>query len=333
MHILAHAKLKWQRISGRKLLDTLLALLPWFMVIALGSVVSLFTNKFLTPTNLGNVLQHAAPLGIMVVGESFCLLVGYFDLAVESTLVLSCLLGAWLIANHPLASGLQANPYVGIVAILACGALLGIFQGLLIVKVKANSYITTLALMVLVYGAAISATKGANIFPMPKAYRAIAVSRIASIPTSVILLIAVYVASHLFLTRTPWGRFIYATGGNKAAARASGVDTDRVMIMAFAISGLLAALAGVLISGRLNTVGVGLSTGAIFEIIAAAVIGGVLLTGGKGNILAAFGGVLLMTMVSNVLAILDFPPYTVDAVRGTIILMAALVDTVRSRVG
>jgi len=331
--IVTGAMAKWRTLPKRRLLDGLLILLPWFMVVTLGGVASFFTDKFLTPTNLGNVLQHAAPLGIMVVGEALCLMIGYFDLTVESTLVLSAVACAWLIADHPLASGLHVNPYLGIVAMLVCGAAMGLFQGFLIVKVKANAYITTLALMVFIFGVGIGATKGANIFPMPDAYRAIAVSRIGPIPTSVILLAGVYIIFHLFLTRTPWGRFIYATGGNKVAARASGVNIDRVMMLAFTISGFTAALAGILVSGRLNTVGMGLSTGAIFEIIAAPVIGGVSLQGGKGNILAAFGGVLLLVMISNLMAILYFPPYTVDAVRGGIILLAALVDAIRGRIG
>lgn len=325
------ATVRLKGIRGRRLLDTLLNVLPWLMVITLGGVASLFTDKFLTPTNLGNVLQHAAPLGIMVVGQAICLMVGYFDLTVESTLVLSAMFAAWLIADHPLASGLLINPYLGIMAMLAFGAAIGLFQGFLIVKVKANSYITTLALMILIYGVGMAYIRGGGIFPLPDAYRALAVSRVGTIPTSVILLFCVYIVFHLFLTRLPFGRFIYATGGNKRAARASGVNIDRVMLLAFAISGLTAALAGILISGRMNVVRMELSTGAIFEIIAAAVIGGVVLKGGRGNVLGAFGGVLLLVVIRNLMVIFYFPPHAVNAVRGAMILVAAVVDAIRWR--
>jgi len=327
------AMARWKGLPRRRLLDTLVNLLPWLMVMTLGGVACLFTDKFLTPTNLSNVLQHAAPLGIMVVGEAICLMVGYFDLTVESTLVLSAVFGAWLIADHSLASGLQINPYLGIMAMLAFGAATGLFQGFLIVKVKANAYITTLALMIFIYGLGMAYVKGGGIFPLPYAYRALAVSRIGPIPTSVILLFSVYIVFHLFLTRLPLGRFIYAVGGNEAAARASGVNVDRVKMLAFAISGLTAALAGVIVSGRMNTVRMELSTGAIFEIIAAAVIGGVSLQGGKGNVLGAFGGVLILVVIGNLMAIFHFPPFAVGAIRGAFILVAALVDAIRRRLG
>jgi len=327
----AEAMARWKGLPRRRLLDTLLNLLPWLMVMTLGGVACLFTDKFLTPTNLGNVLEHAAPLGIMVVGEAICLMVGYFDLTVESTLVLSAVFGAWLIADHSLASGLQINPYLGIMAMLAFGAAIGLFQGFLIVKVKASPLVTTLALLVLIKGMAMAWVKGAGIFPLPDAYRALAVSRIGPIPTSVILLFSVYIVFHLFLTQLPLGRSIYAVGGNEAAARASGVNVNRVKMLAFAISGLTAALAGVLLSGRMNTASLSLSSGRIFDVFAAAVIGGVSLQGGKGNVLGALGGVLLLVVIGNVLNIFHFASHLLDAVRGGTILVAALVDAIRLR--
>ncbi len=327
------ATARWKGVSSRRQLDLLLNLLPWLMLTALGGIACLFTDKFLTVTNLSNVLQHAAPLGIMVVGQAICLMVGYLDLAVESTLILSAMFGVWLIADHPVASGLQINPYLGVVAMLVFGAAIGLVQGFLIIKVKANSYITTLGLMIFIYGLAVAYIKGGGMFPLPRAYRAIAVGRIGSIPTSVVLLICTCVVFQALLTRFPAGRFIYAVGGNKMAARASGVDIDRVSMGAFAVSGMMAALAGVLLSGRMNTFRLDISSGAIFEVIAAAVIGGVSLQGGRGNILGALGGILLLVVIDNIMAIVHFNPFAVDAIRGAIILAAALADAIRGRLG
>jgi len=331
MSIVTKAMVRGRGLSRRRFLDDILVLLPWFMLITLGGIASFFTDDFLTPTNLGNVLQHAAPLGIMVVGEALCLMVGYMDLTVESTLVLSAVACAWLITDHPLASGLHVNPYLGIVAMLACGSALGLLQGFLIVKVKANPMVTTLALSVLLRGIAMIWVRGGGIFPMPDAFRVVALSHVGPVPTPVIVFFAVYIALYVFLVHLPLGRSIYAVGGNKVAAQASGVNINKVMILAFTISGFTAALAGVLLCGRMNTASLSLSSGRIFDVFAAAVIGGVSLQGGKGNALGALGGVLLLVVISNLLSIFNFASHLVEMVRGAVILTAALIDALRWR--
>jgi simple sugar transport system permease protein len=322
---------RWKGLFSKRQSNIILNLLPWLMTIVLGGVAVLFSDKFLTVANLSNIMEHAAPLAIMVVGEIICLMVGFFDMAIESTLVLSAVFGAWLIADHPLASGLQLSPYLGMMATLAFGALIGLVQGFLIVKIEANALMTTLALSVVLRGVALAWLEGSSIFPLPNRYRLLGVGHIGFIRTSIFLVFCVYVVFHLFLTRLPLGRSIFAVGGNETAAKASGIKVDRVKIVAFVISGLMAALAGLVLSGRTNTASVSLASGRIWDVFAAAVIGGVSLQGGKGNVVTAFGGVLLLTVIGNILHIFPFASHLLEAVRGGTILVAALVDAARWR--
>lgn len=332
MSIGTQAIARWKSVPRWKLFDSLLNFLPWFMVITLIGTASLFTNDFFTAANLSNVMQHAAPLGIMVVGEAMCLMIGYFDLALESTLVLSAVTGAWLIADHPLASGLLLNPYIGMLAMLACGALLGLFQGILIVRVKANPMLTTLALSVLLRGIAMIWIKESGIFPMPAAFRVAAIGHIGPMPSSVLILLVVYLLFYVFLTHSPIGRSIYLIGGNSIAAKACGINVQGLQLGVFTFSGLMAALAGILLCGRMNTASLSLSSGRIFDVFAAGVIGGVSIQGGKGNALGVFGGVLLLVIIGNLLNIFNFPSHLVEMIRGIVLLTAALIDALRWRV-
>jgi len=298
-----------------------LALLPAIaLLVVAGTIVS---PAFLTTNNLVNTAQFSAALGTVVVAESLILLTGSFDLSLQSVYGLAPMIGAWVIVPKT-AQGLGTNwsPVVGILVVIAIGLAVGLFNGLLIVKGRFNAFIFTLAMLILLAGLQNGLVSGRTIYQMPASFIYLGSAYWLGVPVSAWVTGTIFLIAGLFLRYHRVGRAIYAIGGNGEAARAAGIKVDRIRIGVFAVAGALAALAGLMTSGQVVAVTANQGNNLIFTVFAAAVIGGIALEGGRGRMVGAFTGVVLLGLVNNVLVLRNTSTFWIDAANGAIILIA-----------
>jgi simple sugar transport system permease protein len=305
------------------------ALLPVLAVLLV--VGAILNSHFLTVSNITGIGQQASSLGVVVVGESLILLIGGLDLSLEATYGLAPMLAAWLIV--PVASfgsGTELNPYLGILLVFAVGAVIGLVNGLLIVKGRLNGFIVTLGMTILLAGIQDGIVKGQSPFNWPTAFGWLGSANFGVVPVSLIVAAAIFLITGLFLRYHRSGRAIYAVGGNLAAARAAGIRVDRVRIWVYVAGSVLGALGGLMEAGRVSSVAStqGYGEGIIFTVFAAAVIGGVSLRGGRGNMVGAASGVILLSLVQNLLDLENAPNYWIDAIEGGVILIALILARV-----
>lgn len=318
----------------RRYIPVLLDNLIWILLLGVIVLFSLLTDRFLTTTNIFNILVHGAVLGIAVIGLSFTLLTGNFDLSIESTIGFTALLGAWLVApagGIAHGSGLNVNPFIAALLMLLVGLGIGWTNGTLITRAKMNNFIVTLAMLIVLRGIMLGFMQGETIAKLPAAFKVLGHDSVGPVPVSVIALVVAFAIAHIVTRYRPFGRDLYAVGGNPDAAVAAGIDPDRRVRHVYLISGALAAFAGWMLAGRLGVVVAGLGEGMIFEVFAAAVIGGISLQGGRGTIIGAFGGVVLLSAIDSGLNLMRVSSFWIQTVRGLVILAAMLIDAQKMR--
>ena len=306
-----------------------LALVPAILVLVL--VGALIDPVFLTRDNLVNVLQQQTELSLLVLAESVILIAGKFDLSLESTIGLAPALALGLViptASHGL--GTDWPTALAIPICLLTGVAIGAFNGLLILRFKLSAFIVTLGMLIVLRGLQIGLTGGQNLFDIPPSVLYLGNATWLGLPASIWICAVLFAAGILALSFLRAGRAVYAIGGNVDAARAAGIRTDRVLWLTLVVASTLAALGGLLLSGRLASVAAAQGNGDIFTVFAAAVIGGVSLSGGKGSVFGAFTGVLLLFMIQNVLTLAGVPAQWISALNGAIILIALAVSRITS---
>lgn len=304
--------------------------LIWVLLILGIIVFSIKIPVFFSVGNLLNVLLNSSAMGILVIAETLVLLTGNFDLSIESTLGFTAMFAAWMMGKEDFTSHLGLNPVLSILLMMALGALIGLFNGFFVVKLRMNAFIVTLSMMIVLRGATINLTSGNIIRKLPDAFKAVSVTKLGGkVSFMIIVLLVLYIIFYFILKYSKFGRRLYAVGDNKEAAYASGINTGRVTMYAFMLAGLLSAVAGWILAARFEAVAPTLGNGMVFEVMAAAVIGGISLSGGKGNLVGALGGVLLLGMIQNVLNLTALSPYYVDMIRGGIVFIAVLIDSLK----
>jgi ribose transport system permease protein len=318
---------QWRRPEVR---DLVLDNLIWLILALALLAFSFIPGYFQFPVFI-SILVHSTFIGVLVIGETLVLLTGAMDLSVESILAFTAMFAAVLMGTKAPAPGWGISPLIALPAMLAVGALIGAFNGVCTTKLKISPFIVTLATMIVCRGLTIILTKSVAIIRLPDLYQDIAVIRVGSVPVLVIILVALYALFQFVTTKTLFGRKLMAVGGNRDAAFAFGMNPDRVVIVAFTLSGLTAALAGWFMSARLDAALPLLAQGMTFDVIAAAVIGGISLTGGKGSLIGAFGGVLLLGCINAALTVGAVSPYWYNVVRGGVIFVAVALDTLKRR--
>ena len=306
--------------SGAANLIRQAALVPVLIIVLIvGALASPF---FFTVDNIAGVSQQISALAVTVVGESLILLIGGMDLSLESTYGLAPMVAAWMIL--PIAddgNGWLLSPFLGIVILLAVGAAVGLLNGFLIVKARLNGFIVTLGMTIVLAGMQNGIVKAQTLFNLPPAFVWLGSADVGVVPVSAI---------GLFLRYHRVGRAIYAVGGNPDAARAAGIRVDRVKIGVYVAGSMLAALGGLMEAGRVSAVTgtQGYGEGIIFTVFAAAVIGGVSLKGGRGNMVGAASGVILLGLVQNILDLANVSNYWIEAIDGVVILFALVLARV-----
>ncbi|MCK6626956.1 MAG: ABC transporter permease [Anaerolineae bacterium] len=291
---------------------------------------------FRTPTSLLLIGLEAAAIGIVAAGQTFVILTGGIDLSVEAMVSFAGVIAAILIAGTNIAGGQIAfgiPAWQAILIALALGALIGLFQGVLITKLKMNPLIVTLGFRSVLLGISLVATRGAGINIQKDEFLTFLTSYInlgtLRIPMPLIIALVIYTIVWFTLKHTKLGRYTYAIGGNQTAARLSGINVDRMLIVIYGISGFLAAIGGILVMGRLQSGAYQNGTNMTLISVAAVVIGGTALSGGIGGIWGTLVGVFIIRVVDAGLVYLDVPSNAKEIVIGVIIVLAVALDVIR----
>lgn len=310
-----------------------LVLLPVIAVMLL--IGSQLHPAFMTSYNIWyNVLGASAVLMILVVAESLLIISGKFDLSLQSTVALAPMVGVMLVVPQAAGGwGLELNQYAGIGGLFLVGLAVGVFNGLLVTRLRLNAFIVTLAMLILLQGLTMGSGSGRTITKLPPAFQAIGLTSILSVPAEVWIAGTVVLGALLFVRFHVVGREIYAIGGNAEAARAAGVRVERVTFGLFIAASLLAALAGLLLTSRIASVSANQGADLIFTVFAAAVIGGIDLNGGKGRLMGAATGVFLIAIVQNLLVLSEVPPFWVTAIYGAVIMVSMIFAAVSGAIG
>ncbi|MCQ9181006.1 ABC transporter permease [Streptomyces sp. IBSBF 2953] len=313
------------RIPLARLRD--LALVPAIVVIAIvGQIVN---PVFLQADNLINVLQTMSEMALLVLAQTMILIVKKMDLSLESTMGLAPGVAAWLVVPVGAGHGLGLLPGASAVLVtLAVGALVGVVNALLIIRFGLNGFIVTLGMLIVLRGVLTGISGGQTFFQLPESMLYLGTAQWFGMPASIWICLALFAIAIVVLGWTSFGRSLYAIGGNVDAAKAGGIRTDRVLWIVIVTGSVLAALAGLLLSGRLASVASAQGNGYIFTVFAAAVIGGISLNGGKGTMFGAFCGILLLFMIQNVLTLGGVPAQWIGALNGLIILVALAISRI-----
>ncbi|MFE7895527.1 ABC transporter permease [Streptomyces sp. NPDC057412] len=304
-----------------------LALVPALvLLLVLGAVLN---DSFLTERNLISVLGASAALAMVVLAESLVLITGRFDLSLESVVGIAPAVGALLVLPAAQSGwGVELPPALALLAVLVVGAAVGAFNGVLVVKFRLNAFIVTLAMLIVLRGLLVGATKGKTLFGMPDSFYSLATTTFLTVPMSVWLAAAAFAVTGFLLKYHRVGRALYAIGGNADAARAAGIRVERVMLGVFVVAGTLAAAGGIIQTGYVGAISANQGNNMIFTVFAAAVIGGISLDGGRGTMFGALTGVLLLGVVQNLLTLAQVPSFWIQAIYGGIILIALMIARV-----
>ena len=298
---------------------------------------------FLKRSNLLAIVDRIVVIALIAIGMTMVIITAGIDLSVGSLIALSAVIGTLLMKKM---GGLQAPEWVVLVGflagILSCG-IVGAIGGLVVARFKVAPFITTLGIMMMARGLAFMITGGFSIYQVPRALPWLGQGRLVvlwlgqgrslAIPNTVILLVILYVVAHVFMAHTRMGRYIYAVGGNKEAARLSGVPVRFVIVFVYIISSLAAGLGGCIQASQLNTGTPNIGIMYELYVIAAVVVGGTSLAGGSGRILGTLIGAFIISVIQNGMNLLGIESYTQQVVLGAVILGAVLLDKARSSGG
>jgi ribose/xylose/arabinose/galactoside ABC-type transport system permease subunit len=296
-----------------------------FGLIILGGIITIINPAFIQWSNIQNIFLQITVNGILAVGMTLVIITAGIDLSVGAVL---CLCG---IVMGMVATAMGNNnvltPIVLILVSLGIGFLFGGINGILITKGKLPPFIATLGMLSVTRGLALTLSGAKAIFPFPKFIQTIGGTGNPFIP--IVIMIAVYVLAWFLMRYTKQGRNTYAVGGNKEAAKLSGINVDKATIIVYIISGLCSSIAGIVLVGRLNTANPTAGSGYELDAIAAAVIGGTSMTGGEGKIVGTFIGALFIGVLRNGLTIINASAYIQQIIIGVVIIVAVLSDTLR----
>ncbi len=304
------ASMSLSRVRG---MGSLIALL---LIMGVFSVTS---PVFLQVQNLTNIVVQVAVIAVIASGAMFIILTGGIDLSVGGVLALAGVLSAAV--THGTGSVTLA-----VLTCLGVSLLFGYFAGLLVTFGKIPPFVCTLGIMSIARGAAFVFTGGIPISSFPAAYRFAGAGEIAGIPMMLIITAVLYAVLFFVLRSTPFGKIVYAMGSNEEATRLTGINTRRYKILVYTLAGLLTGIAALMYVGRINSGHPGSGMGYELNAIAAVVIGGTSLSGGRGSIVGTLIGALIMGVISNGLNLMNIDPYYQSVVLGTVIILAVMID-------
>ncbi|SHK36391.1 monosaccharide ABC transporter membrane protein, CUT2 family [Clostridium cavendishii DSM 21758] len=281
--------------------------------------ISIITPSFLTFANITNVLTQVSVNAIIAVGMTFVILTGGIDLSVGSTLAITGAIAASIVKS-------TGNVFLAFIVAAIIGTAIGLVNGIIISKGKLQAFIATLATMTILRGLTYVFTNGTPISGLGKGFTSLGNGQIAVLPVPVLITALVFIIAYYALTQTRFGRYLYALGGNEDSARLSGINTDKIKATAYAVSGLVAALSGIIVTSRIGSASPNAGVGYELDAIAAVVIGGTSLSGGEGKITGTIIGALIIGVLNNGLNLMNVSPFYQSIVKGAVILIAVLMD-------
>ncbi|ALS23967.1 ABC transporter permease [Paenibacillus naphthalenovorans] len=293
------------------------------IIVVVALLTTIIQPRFFTLFNFQNLLIQASFLAILAFGQTFVMLTRNFDLSVAANAAIVGVVTAMTINQYGMA--------IGILAGLLLGVVIGLINGLLVAYSMVPSLIVTLGMMTILRGLGLLITNGEPVTGLPPAFREIVVSFIGPIPQVVLIVCVLLAVSYYVLTQTVFGRHIYAKGGNEEAAKLTGINVRKIDISVFVISGLAAAIGGILLASRVNSGQPTIAEGLELEAIAAVAIGAVSLSGGAGSIINVAFGVLLLALLNNVMNLIGISSYVQDIALGVVLVLAVSLDQIRRR--
>jgi len=273
------------------------------------------------------ILWGAVPIGLLVLAESLCLLSGHFDLSIGSIAGFSAIFTGMILGTCPSCWGLTTSPWIGFGIILLVGSLIGLINGVMIAKVGLNPFLQTLAFLIVFEGAK-TALQTQPVTGLPSLY-----TQVGGTPQFAIgFMLVAFLLVGLVLRYTPFGQAVYALGSSENSAREVGIDTERLIIIIYTISGTLSATAGLMLTGFVGVVPPLIGEGLVFQAFAGAVIGGISLFGGRGKITGALGGVILIQVIQSALNNSQVIGATqIQMINGIVLLVAILLYSTQSK--
>ncbi len=324
------------RSAGSVVSDLIRNTGPLAVLLIMGVILWATAPAFRSPTSIMLLALEAAAIGVVAAGQTFVILTGGIDLSVEAMVSFSGVVAAILIAGTNIAGGQIANgidSWQAIVIAVILGGLIGLLQGLLITKMRMNPLIVTLGFRSMLLGVSLVWTRGAGINIQKDGFLTFLTGVInvagLKIPMPFIIAVIIYAIVWFVLKHTKLGRYTYAMGGNETATRLSGINVDFYKMLIYGISGLLAAIGGIMVMGRLQSGAYQNGTNMTLTAVAAVVIGGTSLSGGVGGIWGTLVGVFIMRLVEAGLVYLSVPSNAKEIVIGAIIVLAVALDVIR----
>ena len=299
--------------------------LLWIILVAalMMAVLSFSSPYFMTLGNMTNLMKQVSIVAILAAGQAIVIISGGIDLSVGSVLALSAVTIGWLIENG-------VDPRIAVVAGLAVGTFAGWINGMVITRGRIPPFIATLGMLGIARGMALVITKGVSYQVLEPIFLFIGNSKILSLPVPLYFVVMVYAVTMIMMHMTVFGRHVYAIGGDERVARLEGIPVDRQKVKIYALSGFLAAVAAVVMVGRLAATPPSVAQGIELQAIAAVIIGGVSFVGGRGMVITALVGAFIMAMITNGLNILGISSFYQQVLIGTVIIAAVWIDNLKS---
>lgn len=298
--------------------------ITWIILVAivLGGILSVLSPFFMTVGNMTNLMKQVSIVAILAAGQSVVIISGGIDLSVGSVLALSAITIGWLIQSG-------VDPALATLGGLAVGTAAGLINGIVITRGRIPPFIATLGMLGIARGLALVVTEGVSYQVLVPFFLYIGNSTFLGLPVPIYFVIVTYAVIYIMMNSTVFGRQVYAIGGDERVARLEGINVDHQKLKVYALSGFLAALAAVVLVGRLAATPPNVARGIELQAIAAVIIGGVSFAGGRGIVLTALVGAVIMAMITNGLNILGISSFWQQVLIGIVIIAAVWLDNIK----
>lgn len=298
----------------------------YVLLILICLILAIADSNFLTLDNLTNVFLQSSIMGVLALGMTFVICTGNIDISVGNMIGLCSACGIGLIQFY------GVPWYISLVVMVGVGCLMGVLNGLCVAYIRIPSMLVTLATQCIASGMVLVISKGKSWFDLPTQILAVSKNKFFGISCLLWVVLILYIFFHFVLGFTVFGRKVLAVGGNGEAAKASGIHTERIILLTYIISGAVAGIAAILQTARLGAFYASMGSGMEMNVIAATVIGGTSMNGGRGSIIGTLAGVLLLGIINNALNLLGVDANWQNVARGIIILLAVIIDAIRVRI-
>lgn len=321
----------------RALIEFALDNLVWFILAIVLVVFSLTIPNFFQTGIFVNIIEQSTFVGVMAIGLAIVVIAGHMDLSVESVAGLTAMITGILFCARGIGLGITLTPEwlvlpVSLIIALTVGGVIGAVNGYLVVRLRMNAFIVTLASYIYVRGMVDAISGGRSAQDLAPALRIIGIETLFGIPLIAWIAVFCFVVFTFIMAKTPFGRHVTMIGGNPVAAFRAGIKVDRLILISFIIAGAIAGLAGWLLAIRTSGATANLGIGMLFRAFAAVVIGGVSLKGGIGQLPGVYAGVLLLSAIQTAMNVMALPVHYTQMILGGMVLAAVLLDTVKLQI-